>query len=453
MPEVDRTSPPEPGDVRHFEFPRVVRDELPSGFGVLSARHGRLPLVTASLVLDAGAERERPGEAGLARLTAAALETGTGELSADDLAWELERIGIELDVDVDWDAAALSVTVPSERLDSALQLLSAIVRSPSFPEGEIRRLRDEQLADLLQRRKEPRALANDMSARFIFEDESTYARTLYGTAATVGAFDRDRVLAFHRRTYAPDAATLILVGDIDEEHALRLARSHFGDWGGTAAEPPGLRVSPGVERNTVFVVDRPGAVQSEIRIGHVGLARSHPDYFPLLVMNTILGGAFTSRLNMSLRETHGFTYGAHSVFDMRRHPGPFVVQAAVATDVTAPAVREAVHEMQTLAREGASEEEVANARDYLAGVLPLRFQTTGQLASRLADLVVYDLPPDHFARYQERIRAVTPADVRRVAAEQIGVDRLAIVVVGDAGEIEQPLCELGLGDVEVHHAD
>ncbi len=450
MSEPDRTHPPAPGPVLPFDFPAVTRSELPSGLRVLAARHGDLPLVTAEVVVDAGAERDGRDNPGLAYLTAHALESGTGELSADDLAWELERLGIELDTDVGWDSVALRLTVTRERLESAMQILSALVRSPSFPAEEIQRLREEQLADLLQRRKEPRALASDMAARFIFARDTPYARPLLGTAAAVEKFERDAVVAFHRRHYAPDAATLILVGDIEPAEAEHMGRRHFGDWAGRAHPAPQFAVEGGVEKTTIFIVDRPGAVQSEIRIGHVGIARGDPDYFPVLIANTILGGAFTSRLNMSLRERHGFTYGARSAFDLRRRPGPFFVQVAVATDVTAPAVREAVREIRQLAGDGATTEEVANARAYVAGVMPLQLQTTDQLAARLADVVIYSLPDDYFDHYRERIAAVDVDDVRRVSAERLQSEGLAIVAVGDARSIEQPLRDLEIGDIEIH---
>ena len=188
-------------------------------------------------------------------------------------------------------------------------------------------------------------------------------------------------------------------------------------------------------------------------MGDVGLERSHRDYFPVQVMNSLLGGAFTSRLNMSLRERHGFTYGVRSGFGFRRRPGPFIIQTAVATDVTTRAIEETLREVHRLRDEAAPADEVAAARDYLAGTLPLELQTTEQLAARLADLVIYDLPDDYFDRYRERILAVTPAEVQRVAREHLRPERLAIVVVGDAEAIVPALETLGVGPVHVQAAE
>ncbi len=451
MSALDRSAPPAPAAVRPFSFPSIERRRLDNGMGVLAARHGRLPLVTATLVLDVGAAAEPAGQGGVAHLTANALDAGTLERSVDQLAWALELLGVQFGVEVGWDATVVRIVVPRERLEPALALFAEILQRPAFPEGEVQRLRDEQLADLLQRTKEPRALASDMAARFIFGRDLPYGRPLLGTPAAVERLGRAEVEAFYRAHYRPDAASLLLVGDIDADTAERLAADSFGAWSAAGAHAPAeYEVARAHEGATVFIVDRPGSVQSEIRIGDLGVERHHQDYFPLLVMNSILGGAFTSRLNLSLREKHGFTYGVRSGFAFRRRPGPFVIQTAVATEVTARAVEEALREVKRLRDDGASNDEVAAARDYLTGIMPLELQTTEQLAARLADLVIYDLPDDYFAEYRQRIAAVSPEDVVRVAREHIVPDRLAIVVVGDAGRIRPELEALGVGSVQVH---
>ncbi len=452
-PELDRSREPAPGPVRSFSFPHVDRDELRNGLNVLSARHGKLPVVTSALVLEGGASGEPPSKAGLAYLVANTLEAGTRGKSADEVAWSLESIGVEFSADARWDGVVLWVVSPRERLEPALDLFAEIVRQPAFRLEEVERLRDEQLADILQRQKEPRALAGDMAARFLFGREVPYARPLIGTSTTVRELGPADVESFYRGWYAPRGAALLLVGDIDAADARALADERFGDWSGRPGARAEFEVTRGVERATVFVVDRPGSVQSEIRVGDVGLERSHADYFPVQVMNSLLGGAFTSRLNMSLRERHGFTYGVHSGFAFRRRPGPFQIQTAVATDVTARAVEEILREVHGLRDEPAPEVEVAAARDYLAGTLPLELQTTDQLAARLADLVLYDLPDDYFDTYRERILAITPADVQRVARAHLRPERFALVVVGDAQAITPSLEALGVGPVEVHKVE
>lgn len=449
---LDRTRPPEPGPVRAYDFPTVVREPLdgPDTPELLVARHGDLPLITAEVILEGGAAAEPAELAGVAQLTAEALETGTRDRDLDTLAWELESLGVELEAAAGWDAASVGITVPAERFEPAMALLAEIVRRPAFPATQVERLRDERLADLLQRRKEPRALAADAAARFIYRDGVPYGRPLIGLEETVEALDADALRRFHEERYRGGGAALILTGAVDPDRARRVAREHFGDWRGRVDPAVDFEVAPRVDETTVFIVDRPGSVQSEIRLGHVGVDRHHADYFPLTVFNTVLGGAFTSRLNMSLRERHGFTYGARSGFAFRRRPGPFTVDVAVASDVTARALEEALKEVRQLREEGPTDAELSNARDYLRGVLPLRLQTTHAVASRVAELVIFDLPTDYFAGYRDRIGEVTRDDVLRVARETVHPDRMAVIVVGDAAQIEAPLRELAIGPVEVH---
>ena len=231
-----------------------------------------------------------------------------------------------------------------------------------------------------------------------------------------------------------------------------LVETHFGEWTGGTKLRPRIDAEPRTHERGIVVVHRADAVQSEIRIGHVGQARSTPLYFPLRVVNTVLGGAFTSRLNLNLREEHGFTYGVRSRFLVRRGAGPWCVSTAVGTDVTADAVREAVSEITTLVAEGPTEEEVDAARDYLAGVFPLELETTGQIAARIAELLVYDLPDDYYADYRDRIRSVTLEEACEVARSCIRPDEMTVVVGGDADEVQGPLEELGWGPVTVEAA-
>lgn len=447
--------PPAPGAVRPFEFPAVDRQRLDASdntLEVLCARHGVLPLVTAYLVLDAGAAAEPAGLEGVGRLTAHALETGTESRDAKALSWDLERLGVELVATNGWDGAHFAMTVPRDRVEPAVALLAEIVRRPAFPAEQVTRLRDEQLATILQRRKEPGALADDMAARVIFGSDVPYARPVIGVEDSVRTLDRDAVGDYYRDRYRPGGGALVLTGDIDSEQVRDLVARTFGGWDAGAPAPPDFEVRPHVETTTVFVVDRPGAVQSEIRIGHVGVERHHPDYFPLRVFNTILGGSFTSRLNMNLREKHGFTYGARSRFSFRKRPGPFIVEAAVETDATARAVEEAFKEIHAIRDNGVTARELDAARDYLRGVLPLKLQTAEQLAGRIAEIVIFDLPDGYFHDYRDNIAAVDADDVLRVARQHVRPHHLAVALVGDADQIAGPVSELGLGDVHVHNA-
>jgi zinc protease len=285
--------------------------------------------------------------------------------------------------------------------------------------------------------------------RFFYAPESPYSRPLIGTTETVSALGQHDVIEFYHDRFGPATSAVLLVGAVDER-LLAAVEHTFGAWESAAKPGAAVPTNPATDRTTVYIVDRPGSVQSELRIGHVGLARHHPDFFPVVVMNAILGGLFTSRLNLNLREKHGFTYGARSAFAFRRYPGPFVMQAAVANDVTARAVEESLREVDLLRDNGATIDEVIAARDFIIGIQPLELQTTEQLAVRLAEIFTFDLPDDYFDHFRRGIAEVTPDDVKRVAVEHIHPDRFAIVVVGSAEHVEKPLRDLDLGPVLTH---
>lgn len=450
MSETWRERPPEPTAVRPYAFPHVTRMRLDNGLTVLHARHGNLPLVALRFVVGAGAAAEPPDRAGLAQLTAAALDAGTDVHDGPALAWELERLGIELETNASWDAVRLEATVPASRLDPAVALLAEVALRAAFAPPEVERIRGELLGTLMLRRTEPRALADDSVLRFLFAGDTRYARPLTGTASTVEALGPVDLAGFRDALFTPANSAVVIVGALDADDARAVAERHFGAWSAGGARPPEPSVEPFESDSRVHVVHRAGAVQSELRVGHVGVARRHPDYVPLLVMNAILGGMFTSRMNLNLRERHGFTYGVRSRFAFRRTGGAFVTSTAVATDVTGRAAEELLSEITRMHDGGATTEEVAVARDYMAGVMPLELQTTGAVAAALTELFIHDLPDDWHQRHREALAAVPVDDVVRVAREHLLPDRAMLVVVGDAGPISEGLTRLGRGPVRVH---
>jgi zinc protease len=449
MSRRDRSQAPSPAPVRDFVFPNVVRDALPNGLALLSVPHGELPVVTFELVVHAGGEHDTADTAGLAYLTARALEAGTRTRSADRLAWEFEKLGAELEIDVLWDYAALTVTAPADRAEAAIALLAEVVLEPAFAPEEVERLKHEQLAELLQREAEPRALANDQAVRFIFAPASPYQRPLYGLRDTVRSLTAAQVRGAHERLWRAGNAALFGVGAIDPPALRDLAARHFGAWSGSAA-PADLRVAPQAATTQVHLVHRAGSVQSEIRVGHVGVPRKTPRYYALVIANSILGGAFTSRLNMNLREKHGFTYGVRSGFAFRKASGPFIIQTAVATDVTARAVEEIWQETTGLLRDGPTDEELDSARDYLSGTVPLELQTTEQIADRASEIFIFDLPTDYFALYRDELRRVTAEQALDAARAHVRPAEFVLTIVGDAHALEQDIGALQIGPVQVH---
>jgi zinc protease len=284
----------------------------------------------------------------------------------------------------------------------------------------------------------------------LYNEESRFARLAGGDETSVHRLNREEIVRFHAQYFRPNATALMVVGDITVEQAMAYATENFGDWGG---EAPSVKEPLDRARYIdarVHVVAKADAPQSEIRVGHVAVPREHPDYFPLIVMNAILGGLFSSRLNLNLREAHAYTYGAHSAFDWRRAASPFEVSTAVETAVTGDALREALLEITRMRETPVTEAELSLATSYLDGVFPIRFETTAAVAGGLANVEIFRLASNYFDTYREQVRAVTAADVERVARTHLDPSRLQIIVVGDPAKILAPLEALNAGPVTVH---
>ncbi|MDX1646144.1 MAG: pitrilysin family protein [Longimicrobiales bacterium] len=449
MSALDRSTPPARGSFEDFAFPTVQRRELPTGLDLRVAQLRRLPVVSLTLFMRAAESALSPDNAGLAVLAADTLEGGTKRRSGSDLAEALESIGARMSASAGWEGTSVSLSCLADRLPEALTILAEAVLNPSFPEDEVRRVRDQQLAAIRQREMDPGSLATDEAQKRYFAPDVPYARRVQGTTDGIGGTGRDEMLAFADANYRPGRGGLVMAGDVDPAEVRAMVLDSFGGWTGTPANLPDFEVEPDVRERRIHVVHRPGSVQSEIRVGHVGARRSDPDYYALSIANMVLGGMFTSRLNLNLRERHGFTYGVRSRFTFRSSPGPFQVSTAVGNEVTAPAVREIVGELVRMADEGPTEAEVTAARDYSAGIFGLQLETAGQIGTRVSQLVVYELPDDHFDHYRGRMRAVTVESAADAAGRHVRPHEAQIVLVGDADVVAAPVEALGLGPVEV----
>ena len=436
---------PEPGPPRAYHFPDFERHTLPNGMRVIVAPVPKLPVVSMMAIIDAGAICDPPGREGLAQLTARALVEGTRRFDGQALTERLEGIGASVDPTTDWDYVAASTTVMTDRANDALVLLAEVLIAPSFPDREIERLRSERHSELLQQRAEPRGLADEMFSRFLYSADSRYGEPEGGNERSIMAITRNDIVAFHRDWYRPDGTTLIIAGDIGFAEAMEMVESQFASWGGSRSQTTVVRDRAASSSRRVYVVGKDDAPQSEVRVGHVGVPRSHPDYFAIVIMNAILGGLFSSRINLNLREAHAYTYGAYSHYDWRRGAGPFVVSTAVKSDVTDGAVREVLHEIERMREAEPTLEELSLATSYLDGVFPIRYETTSAIAGALAGLVVYGLPDDYFDRYRDQIRSVTSADVLAAARRHLHPEQLQIAVVGDPSAVRGPLDQLALG--------
>lgn len=445
----DRSQVPRPGPAPELRLPGLEKRALSNGLPVWLVEQHEVPVVQVTLVVAAGGNADPAGKPGLASMTAAMLDEGAGQRSALAIADAIDYLGASLATTNSFDASAVRLWVPVARLADALPVMADVATRPAFPAAELERLRKERLTAMLQARDDPAQVAGLSFPRLVFGSHR-YGTSLQGTPASVEAFTPGDLQAFYAGFYRPDRSTLLVVGDVRPDEAMRLLESAFGGWKpeGAAAPLPAVGDAPQAKARQVYIVDKPGAPQSQIVIGGVGVPRASPDYFPLQVLNTLLGGSFTSRLNQNLREEHGYTYGAGSAFDMRLAAGPFLARAGVQTEVTAEALTEFFKELNGVL-EPIPADELARAKNYVALGFPGEFETTGDIAARLEEAVVYRLPEDYFSRYVERIQAVTAADVQRVARRYVTPGRFTVVVVGDRKTIEAPVRGLKLGPVTV----
>jgi zinc protease len=440
---------PIPGPPRPYRFPAFERTRLPNEVELIVAPVRRLPLVTIRLVLDVGARQERRDQAGIATLAASALAEGTTRLDAGALADEFERLGGSLSAYATWDATHVRTTVLSSRVPEALALLSEVVRTPAFAPREVERLKQERLAELLELKSEPRGLADERFNSSLYTPASRLSIQEGGSERSVTSLTSEACRAWHSEQFAPSVTALVVAGDVDVDSMYRLAGETLGDWRAPAPAPPSVDDRPARESRTILLVDRPAAPQTELRLGHVGIPRSHPDYFDVLVMNAILGGVFNSRINLNLREKNAFTYGAFSSFEWRRDAGPFVVSTAVATPVTLSAIREVLVELERMRAGAPSADELSLSTSYLDGVFPIRFETTDAIAGALANLRTFRLPDDYYDTYRARIRAVTAEGVAQAALNHLHTDRLQILAVGDRAQVEPMIETLEFGAISV----
>ena len=444
---VDRSRLPAVADDATFVFPAIRKTRLPSGLDLWTIEHGSLPVATMVLLVRAGSAADPVDRPGLASLTGDMLDEGAGDRDALGVHDALARIGAQFDTEVGPDATFLTLTTLSRFRETGLALLADLVRRPRFDDHEFERVRQLRANRLRQLRDIPSATADRAFATALY-GAHPYGHLPIGTAEALAQMTAHDVRTLHHRAYRPSRTVLIVVGAASAAQVIDEVAGAFGDW--TDPEDAGA-VAPIVEAppppiDRLWLIDRPGAAQSELRIGHLGVSRRTPDYHALLVANLVLGGQFVSRLNMNLREGKGYTYGARSWFEFRLAPGPFQISASVQTEVTADAMREAISELSDL--RGArpiGDGELETARATLTRGYPRNFETSDQIARSVAQLALYELSDDYFATFVARVANLTRDAVQAAATRNLRPQGLLAVVVGDAARVGPTLEPLGLG--------
>ncbi len=423
---------------------RFEKTKLSNGMEVWVVPQKELPIISMNLVLNSGSAANPEGREGLADVAADMLTNGTKSRSATDISNQLQSIGASVNVNAGWDSTEARMQTLTRHLDTALGIYSDVLINPNFAPDELDTLKKRRLIGFKQLQDSPAAIASIAYSKVLYGAEHQYGRPQNGNEKSIGAISRDDVVKFYESYYRPNTSALIVVGDVSMKTLKPKIEKAFGGW--KSADVPNVEVTAAkaFDKPGIYLIDKPGAAQSELRIGQIGVSRSHPDYVPIYVMNHILGGQFSARVNMNLREDKGYTYGARSGFSFRKGAGPFTASAGVQTAVTKESVIEFMKELNGI--QGSipiTAAELDYSKQSIIRSFPRSVETVGQMSGQLADLFVYNLSSDYVNDYLSKISAVTLDDVNRVANKYLDPNKMAIVIVGD-----KKLIEPGLKSIE-----
>ncbi|HMG13411.1 MAG TPA: pitrilysin family protein, partial [Gemmatimonadaceae bacterium] len=445
--------PPPPSALRPYIFPAVEQFQLSNGLKVILVQKHTLPVVEGRLILDAGAMREPAAKSGLASLTGRLLSEGTGTMTGADIAKAMDALGAQYSTGAGFSTSFADVVALRNVFPEAMSLAAKTIIAPTLPVSEFNRVKNQAIAAYQQSHARTAGLAADAFIRAAFDSTAPFSRPASGNLTTIGGLTREDVVNWHQTMFAPSAATLLLVGDISLAEARTVAQQAFGTW--TASRAALSAVANPVRASTgtrVILVDRPGSVQSSIVVGQAGFRATDPDYISMVALNHIFGGGFSSRMNMNLREKHGYTYGAFSGLDLRPGAGAFRASSEVRTNATDSALVEAIGEYKRIASEAVPANELQSMVNNLVSGFPNSVQSVQGLSASLQNLIVWGLPLDFYTTYRERLSAVTPDDIKRVGASKLTPDNVIVVVAGDLAKIEAPIRARNLGMVEVWDA-
>ena len=447
---IDRSKLPPLGDLPPFQFPPIERRTLASGLRVWTVEHRAVPLTSVLILVRRGAAADPVGREGLAAMVGDLLDEGCGSLDALALHEALGRIGAHLETEVGSDATLFGLTVLSRFAERGVALMAEMLRDPRLDLRDFERVRDLRLNRLVQIRDMPPALADRAFTELVY-GRHPYGHLAIGSESGLRAIGLDGIKAFHAEAYAPSNVTVIAAGDAPHDSLAALVENVLGDWppgAATSGSDGGALVEPPVPPTRLALLHKAGAAQSELRIGHMSVARNHPDYLALLVLNMVLGGQFVSRLNMNLREDKGYTYGVRTAFEARRGPGPFLLQASVQSEATAEAIRESIGEIAAIRGDRpVTREELETGRAALTRGYPRNFETAEQVARAAAQMALHDLPDDYYTTFVPRVLAIGEEEVTAMARRHLDPERLVTVVVGDRERVEPALAPLALGDL------
>ena len=442
-----RKEVPKPGDALKLSLPTPVTFKLDNGLTVYLVERHSLPVVAANLTALQGSSANPVNRPGLSWFTADMLDEGTTTRSTLQIADALDQTGTSLHTASSQDAAWATMMCLSKTVDPSFDLLSDVFLHPAFDAKEIERVRNELVTSLQQDKDQPPKIARRVLNRVLYGADSPMGYDERGTLDSVKAITRDDMLKFWQAGYVPGNTALVIAGDLTKEQARALAEKYFGSWKGTAA-PHELKEAKAPDSRAIYIVNKDAAPQTAVNAGFIGMSRSNPDYVAALLLNTAFGGMFSSRLNMNLREKHGYTYGAHSGFSFLRNPGPFAISTSVRTDVTAPAVNEIFKELDAINSKPVTSDELKMSKDSIALSLPGMFETSASVAHSTSSLFIYNLPLDYYMTLPGKVNDTTSADINRVAQKYIKPDKTIVTLVGNKAKIESEVKALNLGPIQ-----
>ncbi len=447
--ELDRTKRPGPQKPPTINLPAIQKATLKNGLAVWLVEYHKLPVVAFNVVIQAGSDHDPLDRPGIATLTAEMMDAGTKTMDALQIADRLEFIGANFRVGAGNDGTSATLSTLTKHLDEALNTYAEILTTPTFPQKEFERIRKQRLTSLIQQKDRPSTIANLAFNHIIYGSGHPYGNDAAGTEQSLNAMTRDDLERFYSTYYRPNNATLIIVGDVKLPDILPKLEKGFADWKPGTIPPLHMPPAPAIARRTVYLIDKPGAPQSEIRIGYPALARSTPDFFAVQVMNRLLGGQFSSRINMNLREKHGYTYGARSMFMFFKQPGPFAASGGFVSTKTDSSIAQLLYEIDRMHSEGITAEELDFSKKGIIGSFTQTFETPLQIVMALQNIALYGLPDNYFNTYLQNIDAVTLNDVQSVARKYLDSSHMDVVVVGDLKEITPGVEALKLGETVV----
>ena len=451
--EIDRTKRPVGKPAPKVELPEIQKATLKNGLKIWLVERHQLPTVAFNLVIQTGSDHDQINQPGVASMTADVIDEGTKTRDALQISDALESIGANLNVGANLDGTFMTLNILTKYLEKGIDIFSDVLTNPTFPQKEFDRLQKTRLTSLMQQKDQATMIANNAFSFILYGASHPYGINPSGTETSIKSMTIGDLVKFYQTYYRPNNASMIIVGDIKMNDIIPLLEKSLAEWEPADVPEFNIPTAPAIEKMKVYLVDKPGAAQSEIRIGYPALARSTPDYFPVTLMNRMLGGQFTSRINLNIREKRGFTYGARSGFSFQKGAGPFTASAGVHTDKSDSSVHEFLYELNLMHEEGMTADELEFVKKGMVGSFALTFETSAQIAGVLQNIILYGLPENYYNTYLQNIEQVTLPDIDRVSKKYLDTSKMAIVVVGDLAKIKEPISLLNLGDIVVCDTD